>query len=187
MIMKRLFTVVFAVILLPIVVPLIILCSIAIAVGEGRPIFFRSERLGKDRQTFMIIKFRTMSANAPIIPSSAENASVYVTRLGRFLRLTSLDELPQIFNILGGSMTFIGPRPCLSCESKLIELRGENGIFSMKPGVTGLAQVKGRDRNSEKNKVRYESFYYKKKSILLDVKILFMTMRAITKFSDVSH
>lgn len=187
MMMRRLSTIIFAVMLLPLVVPLIILCSIAIVVCEGRPIFFRSERLGKDQQTFMIIKFRTMSTCAPIIPSSAENASVYVTKLGRFLRLMSLDELPQIFNILGGSMTFIGPRPCLPSESKLIELRNKDGIFSITPGVTGLAQVKGRDRNSAKNKVRYEAFYRKKKSIMFDLKILFMTMRAITKFSDVSH
>ena len=84
MMMRRLSTIIFAVMLLPLVVPLIILCSIAIVVCEGRPIFFRSERLGKDQQTFMIIKFRTMSTCAPIIPSSAENASVYVTKLGRF-------------------------------------------------------------------------------------------------------
>lgn len=185
--MSRFFDILFVIMLFPLFIVLIMLSSILIAVCEGRPIFFSSERLGKNQQTFKIIKLRTMSASAPLIPSSAGNASAYVTKLGRFLRLMSLDELPQIFNILAGSMTFIGPRPCLPSEHKLIELRNQNGIFSMKPGLTGLAQVRGRDRISLKNKVRYELFYSKKKSIIFDLKILFMTIGAILNFSDISH
>ena len=110
-----------------------------------------------------------------------------MSKLGRFLRLTSLDELPQLFNILNGSMTFIGPRPCLSSEFELIERRQRENIFSMTPGVTGLAQVRGRDKNSARNKVHYEYFYLKKKSLLFDLKIILITMRAVFKFSDVSH
>ena len=185
--MRRLLDLIFAVVLFPLVIVLIILCSISIAVCEGRPIFFRSERLGKNQQSFTMIKLRTMSACAPLIPSSAQNAAVYVTKLGRFLRLTSLDELPQLFNILNGSMTFIGPRPCLSSEFELVERRQRENIFSMTPGVTGLAQGRGRDKNSARTKVRYESFYLKKKSLLFDLKIIVITMRAVFKFSDVSH
>jgi len=185
--MRRLFDLIFAVVLFPLVILLIILCSIAIAVCEGRPIFFRSERLGKNQQSFIMIKLRTMSACAPLIPSSAQNASVYVTKLGRFLRLTSLDELPQLFNILNGSMTFIGPRPCLASEFELVERRGRENIFSLTPGVTGLAQVRGRDTNSMHRKVRYESFYLNKKSFLFNLRIILITMRAVFKFSDVSH
>jgi O-antigen biosynthesis protein WbqP len=185
--MRRLFDLIFTAVLFPLVILLIILCSIAIAVCEGRPIFFRSERLGRYQQSFTIIKLRTMFPCAPLIPSSADNAAVYVTKLGRFLRLTSLDELPQLFNILNGSMTFIGPRPCLASEFELVESRERENIFSMTPGVTGLAQVRGRDINSIRNKVRYESFYLNKKSFLFNFWIILITMRAVFKFYDVSH
>lgn len=128
-----------------------------------------------------------MSACAPLISSSAQNAVKYVTKLGRFLRLARFDELPQLFNILSGSMTFIDPRPCLFSEFELVERRQRENIFSMTPGVTGLAQIRGRDTNSARNKVHNESFYLKKKSLLFDLKIILITMRAVFKFSDVSH
>lgn len=185
--MRRLFDLAFAVVLFPFVIFLVTLCSIAIAVCEGRPIFFSSKRLGKNQKSFTIIKLRTMSAYAPLIPSAAENAGVYVTKLGQVLRLTSLDELPQLFNILNGSMAFIGPRPCLASEFELVESRKRENIFSMVPGVTGLAQVRGRDKNSVRNKVRYESFYLKKQSFVFDFWLILITMRAVLKFSDVSH
>ena len=185
--MRRSFDLIFAVVISPIVIFLIILCSIAIAASDGRPIFFRSKRLGRNQQCFTIIKLRTMSTCAPLIPSSAGNAGAYVTGLGRFLRLTSLDELPQLFNIVNGSMAFIGPRPCLASEVELVESRERENIFSMTPGVTGLAQVRGRDTNSTRNKVRYESFYLNKKSFLFDLWIISSTIRVIFKFSDVSH
>lgn len=185
--MRRLFDLIFAVVLLPLCMVLIILCSLSIMVCHGRPIFFRSERLGKNQQSFTMIKLRTMSTCAPLIPSSAHSSKVYVTKLGRIFRLTSLDELPQLFNILNGSMTFIGPRPCLSSEYELIERRQSENIFAMIPGITGLAQVRGRDNNSVRTKVHYESFYLKKRSLFFDVKILCLTMRAVFKFSDVSH
>ena len=185
--MRRLFDLIFAVVLFPLVILLIILWSIAIAVCEGRRIFFRSERIGKNHLSFIMIKLRTISACASLIPSSAQNAAVYVTKLGRFLKLTSLDELPQLFNILNGSMAFIGPRPCLASEVELVESRERENIFSMTPGVTGLAQVRGRDTNSTRNKVRYESFYLNKKSFLFNLWIILITMRAVFKFSDVSH
>ena len=185
--MRRLFDLIFAVMMLPVVLLLILLCSIAIVTVEGRPIFFISERIGKNQQSFTIVKLRTMSDCAPLVPSSDQYASVYVTKLGRFLRLTSLDELPQLFNVLNGSMAIIGPRPCLASEFELIEHRERENIFSMTPGITGLAQVRGRDINSARKKVRYESFYLKNKSLLFDLKIILTTVRAIFKFSDVSH
>jgi O-antigen biosynthesis protein WbqP len=185
--MTRLFDLLFAVLLLPLVIFLIIICSIAIGIFDGKPIFFSSRRLGKNQQVFDMIKLRTMSTSAPLIPSSAKAASVYVTKLGRFMRLTSLDELPQIFNILNGSMTFIGPRPCLSSEFELVGSRKRENIFSLTPGITGLAQVRGRDKNSMRNKIRYESFYLKKRSFWFNLWIILITMRAVFKFSDVSH
>jgi len=185
--MSRYFDLIFAMLLLPLGCLLIVLCSIAIVVCDGRPVFFRSERLGKDQNSFTIIKLRTMTSRAPLIPSSAENAPLYVTKLGRILRLTSLDELPQIFNILNGSMTFVGPRPCLASEVELVQSRERENIFSVTPGITGLAQVRGRDTISTRNKVRYESFYLKKKSTLFKLWIILITIRAVFRFDGVSH
>lgn len=185
--MRRVFDLIFAFVIFPIVLLLILICSIAIAVCDGWPIFYSSERIGKNQQSFSIFKLRTMSVGAPLAPSSDENISFYVTKLGQFLRLTSLDELPQIFNIFNGSMTFIGPRPCLASELKLINNRACKNIFSMTPGLTGLAQVRGRDNNSIRNKVRYELFYLKKKSLFLNLYIISLTMRSIWKLSGVNH
>tara|TARA_B110000967_G_C18697710_1_gene466204 strand:+ start:97 stop:654 length:558 start_codon:yes stop_codon:yes gene_type:complete len=185
--MRRAFDLIFALVISPIILVLILLCSIAIAVCEGRPIFYSSKRVGKNQHVFTIIKLRTMSSCAPLIPSNDETASLYVTKLGQFLRFSSLDELPQIFNILNGSMTFIGPRPCLASEVRLIEHRKRKNIFSMTPGLTGLAQVRGRDKNSMRNKVRYELFYLKKKSLLFNMYIILITLRSVWKFSDVNH
>jgi lipopolysaccharide/colanic/teichoic acid biosynthesis glycosyltransferase len=132
--MRRVIELVLALMILPAVFILMLICLIIIVLFDSDPIFY--------------------------VKTSREK-SAHVTQLGRFLSVTSLDELPQIFNIFSGSMTFIGPRPCFTFEFKLIELRENEGIFSMRPGVTGLAQVRGHDRNSERNKVRYESFYLK--------------------------
>tara|TARA_B100000900_G_C20390601_1_gene638441 strand:+ start:197 stop:754 length:558 start_codon:yes stop_codon:yes gene_type:complete len=185
--MKRLVELLIAVMIFPAISFLILACVVMMAIFDRGPFFFKSKRLGKEQQKFTIVKLRTMSVNTPLIPSSNKDASLYVTKFGRFLRLTSLDELPQIFNILIGTMSFIGPRPCLASEVRLIELRENKGIFSMKPGVTGLAQVRGRDRITDRNKVRYERLYMKKKSFLFDLKIIIMTMKTIFKFSNVTH
>jgi O-antigen biosynthesis protein WbqP len=185
--MRRVIELVLVLIIFPAILILLLMCIVTIAAFDPGPIFFKSRRLGKNQQAFTMVKLRTMSPNAPLVPSSHKDASLHVTKLGQFMRVTSLDELPQIFNILNGSMSFIGPRPCLASESRLIELREDKNIFATRPGVTGLAQVRGRDRNSERNKVRYEFFYSKKKCFLFDLKIIIMTMKAIIKFSNVSH
>ena len=185
--MRRVIELVIVLTILPVVFFLLLISIILIAVFDREPCFFMSERLGKDQKIFTIVKLRTMAASAPLVPSNHLGVSGYVTALGRFLRFTSLDELPQIFNILNGTMTFVGPRPCLDSQHRLIALRERESIFSMKPGVTGLAQVRGRDKNSDRNKVRYEAFYMKKKSVLFDLKIIAMTIRAVLKVSNVSH
>jgi len=185
--MRRVIELVIALTVFPVVLVMILICIVMMAVIDPGPFFFKSKRLGKNQQSFTIVKLRTMSPHAPLVPSSHTDASAYVTEFGRFLRVTSLDELPQIFNILSGSMTFIGPRPCLASEVKLIALRENECIFSMKPGVTGLAQVRGRDRNTDRNKVRYDLFYLKKKSLLFDLKIIILTVKAVFCSSNVSH
>ncbi len=185
--MHRFIEVLMALTLLPLICLILLICSFFMVFFQGGPVFFRSERVGKNQQIFTIFKLRTMSVCSPLIPTSHENSSLYVTKLGRFLRSTSLDELPQILNILTGSMTFVGPRPCLASEHTLIELREYKSIFSIKPGVTGLAQVRGRDKNSIRNKVRYESFYLNNKSFLFNTKLIIMTLVSVLKSSNISH
>tara|TARA_Y100000768_G_C23979491_1_gene684916 strand:- start:1410 stop:1967 length:558 start_codon:yes stop_codon:yes gene_type:complete len=185
--MQRFTDLVFAFFILLPSLLLIGLCGIAILIFDGRPIFYISKRLGKNQLPFTIYKLRTMQNNSPLVPSSDNKISSYVTKLGHFLRITSLDELPQIINILNGTMSFVGPRPCLLSQSKLIKLRNTNQIFLIKPGITGLAQVRGRDKNSIKNKVRYDLFYLKKKSFLFDIKIILLTARNMIKYSEIKH
>lgn len=185
--MRRLLDLLCALALLPFSFILIVPCCIAILLIDGRPIFFRSQRLGKNKEIFTIYKLRTMKPSTPLTPTHTKNVSAYVTKLGKFLRLTSLDELPQIFNILNGSMTFIGPRPCLRSELELIKARENKKIFIQIPGITGLAQIRGRDTNSIRNKVRYESFYLRKESFLFNLSIILSTLRVVFKFSDISH
>lgn len=185
--MHRFIELLMALILLPFICLILLVCAVFMIACQGGPVFYRSERVGKNQQIFTIVKLRTMSVHCPLIPTSHENSSLYVTKLGRFLRVTSLDELPQIFNILTGSMTFVGPRPCLASEYALIKLRAHNSIFSIKPGVTGLAQVRGRDKISVRKKVRYEFFYLKNKSFLFDAKIIIVTLGSLLNFSNISH
>lgn len=185
--MHRFIELLTALMLLPLICLILLICSVFMRVCQGGPVFYRSERVGKDQKIFTIVKLRTMSVHTPLIPTSHENSSLYVTKLGRFLRGTSLDELPQILNILTGSMTFVGPRPCLASEYALIELRKNKSIFSIKPGVTGLAQVRGRDKNSVRKKVRYEVFYLNNKSFLFDTKLIIVTLGSVLNFSNISH
>jgi len=185
--MRKFFDLLFAVAISPLVILLIVICSLAIMICDGRPIFFKSERLGKNQKIFTMYKLRTMTNDAPLTPTNTKNVSTHVTKLGRLMRLTSLDELPQLLNILNGSMSFIGPRPCLASEFELIANRELKNIFSQTPGVTGLAQISGRDTNSMRNKIRYEHFYLRKQSFLFNMWIILTTMRAIFKFSDISH
>ena len=122
-----------------------------------------------------------------VISTSDSNASNYVTRTGRLLRSFSIDELPQFLNILNGSMTLIGPRPCLKSQDRLIKKRKDFGIFTMKPGLTGLAQIKGRDSLSTKNKIRYENFYLLNQSLKLDLYIFVMSFINVFKTKNVNH
>lgn len=185
--MRRIFDLILLLTLLPIVIIVIAICAVSIILESGGPVLYKSERVGRQGSSFVIFKLRTMVLEAPCVPTANSSVAGYVTRVGRILRLFSLDELPQFFNILNGSMTFIGPRPCLSSEVELIKRREYENIFALTPGLTGLAQVRGRDKNSVRNKVRYESFYLKKKSFLLDLTIIVMTIRTVFNCSGVNH
>lgn len=152
--------------------------GIAIKIDSPGPIFFKQNRIGKDKKMFTIFKFRTMKVETPSnVPTHLFNDSLsYITRVGKFLRVTSLDELPQLFNIFLGHMSFIGPRPALWNQYDLIEKREACSVNKILPGLTGLAQINGRDELDIDTKVSFDSVYAQKITFLGDLKILFMTI-----------
>ncbi|MDD6251856.1 MAG: sugar transferase [Oscillospiraceae bacterium] len=170
---------VFSVIYIPI-------CIIIKCTSEG-PIFFKQKRVGKDKSYFNILKFRTMRIDTPKdCPTHLlENPDRYITKVGRFLRKTSLDELPQIFNILKGDMSIIGPRPALWNQDDLVAERDKYNINSLKPGLTGWAQINGRDELPIPVKVEMDKIYYDNLCFRFDVKCLFLTVKSVIKSDGV--
>ena len=181
MMLKRLVDFIFSLLLLVVISPLFLLIMLLIKLDSRGPIFFRQRRIGKDNREFMMYKFRSMRADTPRdVPTHLfHNPEDYVTRSGRVLRKTSLDELPQLLNILKGEMSFIGPRPALYNQEDLIELRTERGIHRLTPGVTGWAQVNGRDDVSIEEKVNLDEYYYKNRSLGMELKIVLQTFSSV--------
>lgn len=167
--------------------PLLIIISIIIVIDDGFPIIFKQKRIGKGNRFFMIYKFRTMKKNTPDIPTHmmVNSRNIY-TKIGPFMRKFSLDELPQLFNILNCDIKFIGPRPALYNQEDLIRLRTEKGIHLISPGITGWAQVNGRDQLSIAEKIKMDEYYLINRSIFLNVKIIWLTLFKIVKAEDVS-
>ena len=159
-----------------------------IMLSSKGPIIFWSERVGKNGKLFNMPKFRSMNMDAPQVATHLmDNPDEFVFPFGRFLRRTSLDELPQLFSILKGDMSFVGPRPALYNQKDLIALRDKNGLSNMLPGLTGWAQVNGRDELSIPEKVSFELEYIKRKSFWFDLKILWMTFLKVINKKGVSH
>ena len=167
--------------------PLFLIITLIIMIDDGFPIFFRQKRIGINNTEFWVYKFRTMKKGIPDIPTHLvdENQQLY-TRSGPLLRKFSIDELPQLINILKGEMVFIGPRPALYNQDDLAELRTKAGVHTLMPGVTGWAQVNGRDELSIPDKVKMDIYYLENKSLWLDVKILCMTVFKVFKTEGVS-
>lgn len=176
------------IIILILVIPFIIISIFIILESKG-PIFHYSDRIGQNSSIFKLIKFRTMKVGAPQISTElmAQYGNKYITKTGVFLRKYSLDELPQIFNILKRDMNFIGPRPALYNQYDLINLRKKLGIDLIKPGITGLAQINGRDSLNINQKVKFDLKYLKEKNLFLDLKILFFTFFKVIRASNVQH
>ena len=168
---------------------LILLLMILVKVTSKGPIFLAQKRFGKDQKFFTILKFRTMRFDAPKdVPTHLmENPDQYITGFGKFLRKTSLDELPQLFNIFVGHMSFIGPRPALWNQDDLIAAREEVHANCVRPGLSGLAQVHGRDLNSIEQKAILDGVYVAKLSFLLDVKIFFRTFYVALAGKDIAE
>lgn len=170
-----------------ILMPIFFLIGLVLLISDGFPILFKQHRLGRNRIEFTMYKFRTMKNNAPnnVATRFLKDPKKYNTIFGSLLRKYSLDELPQLINIIKGDMRFIGPRPCISTEKDLITLREKYRIFQSNPGVTGWAQVNGRDSISIEDKTKMESFYMVNKSLLLDIKILIMTVKHVLLASGI--
>ncbi|MBQ3128082.1 MAG: sugar transferase [Clostridia bacterium] len=183
---KRIFDFVaslFAVILLS---PLFLVVSILILVTDGSPVLFRQERVGKDNKIFTVYKFRTMrNGTGDIATSELSDADEKITKTGRFLRMTSIDELPQLFNILNGTMSIVGPRPLIPAEKEIRELREQYGVYNVLPGITGYAQINGRDNIDDKTKALLDKEYVEKQSFKFDMEIIFKTFIKVIKRSDI--
>lgn len=175
--MKRIFDLVAGIFFLILISVPMLLISVMIKASSKGSIIFKQKRIGKNQQEFFIYKFRTMYLETPkdIPTHMLESPDKFITPLGKILRKTSLDELPQIFNILKGEMSFVGPRPALYNQYDLIRLREQNSVNSVLPGVTGWAQINGRDELPISEKVMFDKYYVQKISILFDIKIIFLT------------
>jgi len=166
-----------ALIILILLSPLLVLISLIIIVSDGFPFLVEQKRVGRKNTLFIFYKFRTMKRNTPVVATRLlSNSGMYLIRGGKFLRRFSIDELPNLINVFKGEMKFVGPRPALCTEEDLVDLRAEYSVDDLVPGITGWAQVNGRDALSVFEKVSYDRYYLENKSVKLDVQILFMTL-----------
>lgn len=187
--LKRLLDLIISLTILVIFSPLLLLIAILIKLDSEGPVLFKQTRIGLDSKSFTIYKFRTMLISAPAyMPTNLlENPADHLTRVGRILRKTSLDELPQLFNIIQNDMSLIGPRPVIPIEKELIELRRKLGVDQILPGVTGLAQIKGRDDLEFEEKAKLDLEYKNNMSFKFDLWIIFMTAVEIIRHEHISH
>lgn len=186
--MKRSLDLILSVIALSLLcVPMLVIALLIKATSAG-PIFFCSNRVGRNNKLFNMYKFRSMVIDTPLVATDLlKNPSTVLTPIGSFLRTTSLDELPQIFNILLGDMSFVGPRPALFNQVDLINLRTQLGVHELMPGLTGWAQINGRDDITIEKKVCFDTEYLTDHSFMLDIKILWLTLVKVTRREGVSH
>ena len=186
--MKRLFDLILSTILIIILLVPVLFIMLAIRLTSKGPALYWSDRVGFDNSIYKMPKFRSMSEETPEVATHLmSNPDKFLSPIGRFLRRTSLDELPQLFSIIKGDMSFIGPRPALFNQNDLIYLRLENGLDKLLPGLTGWAQVNGRDDLSIPEKVLLEVEYMHNKSFWFDLKILWLTFLKVINGKGVSH
>lgn len=177
-----------ALILLIIFSPIFIFVSIAILIEDGFPVFFTQKRVGINYTFFQIFKFRSMKKDTPNVATHLlSNPDQYLLKIGKFIRKTSLDELPNLINIIKGEMVFVGPRPALYNQDDLMEFRVATGVSKLKPGITGWAQINGRDEISIAQKVQLEQEYLYRKSFLFDLEIIIKTFTNVLFTKGVSH
>jgi O-antigen biosynthesis protein WbqP len=186
--MKRAFDLFFGVILLLSLVIIMLFIAIAIRLTSKGPSLYWSDRIGKNNRIFKMPKFRSMLTGTPAVATHLlDSPDSYLSPIGSFLRLSSLDELPQLFSVIKGDMSFVGPRPSLFNQDNLIVLRTDKGVDNLLPGITGWAQVNGRDELSIPDKVLLDVEYLNRQSFWFDMKILWMTFLKVIKRGGVSH
>ena len=185
---KKIFDILFSIIFIIIFLPLLLILPILIKLDSKGPVIFKSERIGQHNKQFSMYKFRSMIVGTELVETEKfTNLDYKITRIGSFLRRTSLDELPQLFNVLFGQMSLVGPRPAIKSQIKLLNKRTELKISDIKPGITGLAQVNGRDLLSDDQKLFYDQKYFESYSILFDIKILIKTFYLVFTNKDIAH
>ena len=186
--MKRLFDITLGLMLLPILLVLMLIISTLVRLTSKGPIIHWSDRVGRKNIIFKMPKFRTMHSESPNIASNLlRNPEDYVTNIGSFLRKSSLDEIPQIISVLKGDMSFVGPRPALFNQYDLIKLRTDNAIDQLAPGVTGWAQVNGRDDLTTVEKVAFDIEYLNRMSFSFDLKVLWKSILILITRKNISH
>lgn len=186
--MKRFIDIVLALIASALLLVPCLAIALAVKLTSRGPVLYWSDRVGRGNALFKMPKFRSMFIDAPTVATHLlEDPQRWVTPLGRFLRRTSLDELPQLLSILKGDMSLVGPRPALFNQHDLIALRTEAGVHALRPGLTGWAQVNGRDELSIPDKVAYDAWYAQHQSLALDARILLRTLVKVSSSQGVSH
>ena len=186
--MKQIFDLLLGILILTLLVIPILLIFIAVRLTSKGSALYWSDRVGKNNEIFKMPKFRSMLTDTPTVATHLlDNPDVYLSPIGDFLRRSSLDEFPQLFSVLRGDMSFVGPRPALYNQDDLIALRTEKGVDKLLPGITGWAQVNGRDGLSIPDKVALDAEYLNRQSFWFDMKILWMTFLKVVKRDGVSH
>ena len=186
--MKRAFDFTVSLILIILLSPVFLLISLIVLIDAGTPVIFRQYRVGKNNKLFYIYKFRTMRRGVKnVATADLKDSQKYITKSGRILRKTSLDELPQLVNVLLGDMSFVGPRPLIPEEKEIRELRKEYNVYSVRPGITGWAQINGRDNLTDEEKALFDKEYIEKQSILFDIKILIKTVFVVLKRENIAE
>lgn len=184
---KRIIDLLLSIIAFIVLLPFFIIFSIIIKIESKGPVLFKQKRIGKNKKEFVIYKFRTMRQDTPkdMPTHMLKNANNYITKFGNIMRKTSIDELPQLINIIKGDMSIIGPRPALWNQENLIKERDKYNANSIRPGLTGLAQINGRDELPIPIKAKYDGEYIEKISFLFDIKIFFKTIVNVFKHEGI--
>ena len=186
--MKRLFDLFFSITSCILLIIPMLTIAIAIKITSNGPVLYWSNRVGRNNIIFSMPKFRTMKIDTPSVATHMlDNPDSFLTPLGRLLRATSLDEIPQLYSVIRGEMSVVGPRPALFNQNDLIAMRNKKGIDKLMPGITGWAQINGRDELEIPSKVIFDEEYLLRKSFWFDIKIISLTALKVFKGSNVSH
>jgi O-antigen biosynthesis protein WbqP len=186
--MKRIFDIVLVTMFFIVFFSPMLIIALLVKITSKGPVLYWSDRVGKYNTIFKMPKFRTMMSDTPTMATHLmKNPEQYCTPVGSFLRKSSLDELPQLYSVLKGDMSFVGPRPALFNQDDLIELRTTKGIHNLIPGITGWAQINGRDDLPIPEKVDLDEYYLNNHSFMFDLKTLFMTLLSVISSQGVQH